>query len=675
MAITQRLQQQWWYVQAIVDADPRLGPIDNLPVNSLVFFNWVLFIKNWIWINDYSNILKSIENVTFSEFKSFLTGNKLFPWIYYRITDHASKYEVYWTSEIRTATTEPVLVLALTSNTYNTNITSLTFPSDLIIWDANDDQILSYFYSEYSNIWYNNWLISDPIFGGINDREILYNTSNPVNITNSPYIYIYDVINNLAVVETNNAWDVIVTNVWGNNYKLSLNPSFFDWEGFTTSWSNYIWNPNYEVYIYFDGDNIPITRTGKITYRKTNKNVSAIYDIRNYEYKRWYVNSLIVHGSFFYNATWYYAWNSTSMICANSIKSFTIFVPDINNFVYKKTFENIDNCENVTITNWYWSNAIFNTVKNCIFTNLTNSTFINNLTNVNIYWNIYECFCVNEWKNVNVYNGAQIYQQFFFCNYEDVDFYSILHNNALWIPWKILKTNFLKPFYNNSIIINGFENVLFDVSIHNNAITAQWIYNAYSSYVIIRNSKFIGWEIAWVPVEWTWFTINPFIRWDNNNFFFTWLFYPNSKKIINNNIICSAGNFIIDWNTEIFENNTIVCSDFYSSCDNITNNIFYNSKDVPNFYIFWKNISHNKFFSWGTNINVSINLYGNIFNGPINNRFHTWGDLNNCIFNTSIINANSVGNIVNKNIIWQSLNTKLWYSEINNLGAQTLTSF
>lgn len=63
MAITSKLQQQGGFVEAIVDTDPRSWSIENLPINSIVYFSWQSFQKIGTWQNDYTT-LNWIKTVT-----------------------------------------------------------------------------------------------------------------------------------------------------------------------------------------------------------------------------------------------------------------------------------------------------------------------------------------------------------------------------------------------------------------------------------------------------------------------------------------------------------------------------------------------------------------------------------------------------------------------------------
>ena len=80
----------------------------------------------------------SIVNKTHSQLLSMKTGSTLTLGQLYRITDCITKYKIPNTSVITSGTTEPLIVLATSSNTLDKQAYSTLFPSDIIIYDITD---------------------------------------------------------------------------------------------------------------------------------------------------------------------------------------------------------------------------------------------------------------------------------------------------------------------------------------------------------------------------------------------------------------------------------------------------------------------------------------------------------------------------------------------------------
>lgn len=86
-----------------------------------------------------SNTLEHISVNTYSELTSKKNSNNLIPGLFYELTDYSTKHIIPYTNSLNTGSTEPLILLATSSNTFSNNAYSINFPQDIIKYDFDNN--------------------------------------------------------------------------------------------------------------------------------------------------------------------------------------------------------------------------------------------------------------------------------------------------------------------------------------------------------------------------------------------------------------------------------------------------------------------------------------------------------------------------------------------------------
>lgn len=80
----------------------------------------------------------SIEDITFANFNILFNSSLAKTGKSYKITDYRTTHKIDNDTEIHIGDIEPIIVYAISSNTYNNQVVSTLFPEDYILWDRNN---------------------------------------------------------------------------------------------------------------------------------------------------------------------------------------------------------------------------------------------------------------------------------------------------------------------------------------------------------------------------------------------------------------------------------------------------------------------------------------------------------------------------------------------------------